>query len=96
MYAQSKIKVHEVEIVPPLPSYEKSEYYPFNQIEMVSSPPVCTNKGKCCSNIDKTDCCFRKNKKNTIENQHAYIGITTAVLLLIGTLGLIFVSRDSH
>lgn len=96
VYARSKIKVYEVEIVPPLPSYEESEYYQFNQIEMVPPPPVCTNKGKCCSNIDKTDCCFRKNKKNTIENQHAYIGIATAALLLIATLGLIFVARDSH
>lgn len=97
IYARSKVKVYEVEIVPPLPSNDESQYYQFHPTDIAPPPPPpCTNKGKCCSSTDKTDCCFRKNRKNTIENQQAYIGIATALLLLIATLGMIFVTRDSH
>lgn len=97
IYARSKVQVYEVDIVPPLPSYEEIEYYQTNPIETELLPSPCTsNKGRCCSSKERTDCCFRKNRKNTIENQHAYIGIATAVLLLIATLGMIFVARDSH
>ncbi|MGL4348180.1 MAG: hypothetical protein ACRCSV_01800 [Chlamydiales bacterium] len=96
IYATPKVKVYEVEIVPPLPSYEESEYYRLNQIQRASTSPPCNNKGPCCSSKDQTDCCFRKNRKNTIENQQAYIAIATGILLGIATLGMIFVARDSH
>lgn len=105
IYARSKVKVHErvrvheIEIVPPLPSYHDSEYYELNHIEIAPSLPLSpcnNNKGKCCSSKNHTDCCFRRNRKNTIENQQAYIAIATVVFLGIATLGMIFVSRDSH
>lgn len=102
IYARSKrkvdvkVRVHEVEIVPPLPSYEESEYYRLDPIEIAPTSPACNNKGKCCSSKSHMDCCSRRNKKNTIENQQAYIAIVTVVLLGIATLGMIFVARDSH
>ena len=97
IYARSKVQGYEIDIVPPIPSYEEIEHNPINPIETeLLPPPYTSNKGKCCSSIERRDCCLRKYKNNTIENQHAYIGIATAVLLLMATLGMIFVARDSH
>lgn len=100
IYARSKVhervRVRDIEIVPPLPSHDNSEYYELNHIEMVPRSSYCDNKGPCCSSKNHTDCCFRRNRKNNIENQQAYIAIATVVFLGIATLGMIFVSRDSH
>lgn len=87
IYAKSMVKAHDLAIVPPPPPYDNGEHYEINgEVEI---PPPSPHS-------HYMNCCRKKNKKNNEENQQAKIAISTAALLGIAILGMIFVAHDSH